>query len=120
MANTETECIDLIDAAQRQGVTLMIAYCMRYHPLITQLKKRLMQRLPATYFSSLFGPSSIQSVHPIHGCAALKRSAEDNYSVTGATILTFFYGSWTTASWNAYGHQPETPWMEREAQVTSA
>ena len=50
MANTETECLDLINAAQRQGITLMIAYCMRFHPLITQLKEALDSHLAGDLF----------------------------------------------------------------------
>jgi predicted dehydrogenase len=37
LANTEAECVDLITAAERQGVTLMVAYVQRYHPLIVQM-----------------------------------------------------------------------------------
>lgn len=37
LANTEVECIDLITAAEQQGVTLMVAYVQRYHPLTIQM-----------------------------------------------------------------------------------
>jgi predicted dehydrogenase len=37
LANSEAECVDLITAAERAGVTLMVAYNQRYHPLVVQL-----------------------------------------------------------------------------------
>ena len=37
LANTEAECVDLITAAERKGVVLMVAYIQRYHPLIIQM-----------------------------------------------------------------------------------
>jgi predicted dehydrogenase len=37
LANTEAECIDLITAAERADVVLMVAYIQRYHPLIIQM-----------------------------------------------------------------------------------
>lgn len=33
LANSEAECLDLIAAAEEAGVTLMVGYIMRYHPL---------------------------------------------------------------------------------------
>jgi predicted dehydrogenase len=51
LANTEAECLDLIRAAEAAGVTFMVAYCMRYHPLVAR---------PLTD-----GPSSLQSLRVI-------------------------------------------------------
>ena len=63
MANSEVECVELIETAQRRSVVLMVAYCMRYHPLSPASKKRLTHALQANYFNFLFGLNSIQSVH---------------------------------------------------------
>lgn len=41
MANTEEQCLDLIDTAERHGRVLMVAYVMRYHPLVIKLKELL-------------------------------------------------------------------------------
>jgi len=41
LANTETECLEIIEAAERAGRTLMVAYCMRYHPLVVKMKECL-------------------------------------------------------------------------------
>jgi len=39
MANSERQCLELIDAQRRSGKVLMIAYCMRYHPIVARLKE---------------------------------------------------------------------------------
>lgn len=39
LANTEEECLDLIDTAMRVNRTLMVAYPMRYHPMVVKLKE---------------------------------------------------------------------------------
>lgn len=39
MANTETQCLDLIRTAKDAGVTFMVAYCMRFHPLVVEMER---------------------------------------------------------------------------------
>ncbi len=39
MAVSEEECLGLIMAAKKYNVKFMVAYIMRYHPMITELKK---------------------------------------------------------------------------------
>ena len=41
LANSPAECREIIDAAQRTGRILMVAYCMRFHPLLRELKRLL-------------------------------------------------------------------------------
>ena len=37
LANSEAECVELINAAERAGIILMVAYIQRYHPLLIQM-----------------------------------------------------------------------------------
>jgi len=39
LANTEKECLDLIRAANQADRVLMVAYCMRFNPLVLQIKE---------------------------------------------------------------------------------
>lgn len=39
LANSEEDCLKLIDAAERRGVVLMLAYIVRYRPAVRLLKK---------------------------------------------------------------------------------
>lgn len=41
LANTEEDCLDLIDVAQRAGRVLMTAYPLRYHPVVSRLQELL-------------------------------------------------------------------------------
>jgi len=41
LANTEAQCLELIAAAEQAGVTLMVGYVMRYHPLVIEYKRLL-------------------------------------------------------------------------------
>ena len=41
LANSEAECLDLIGAAQAANVTLMVAYCMRFHPIVVAMERLL-------------------------------------------------------------------------------
>ncbi|NLN18048.1 MAG: Gfo/Idh/MocA family oxidoreductase [Firmicutes bacterium] len=44
MANTEEECLDLIETSTRVQRVLMIAYCMRFHPLVVRMKQLIDER----------------------------------------------------------------------------
>ncbi len=44
MANSEQECLDMIEAAKRNDKVLMVAYCMRFHPLVLKFKEVLDER----------------------------------------------------------------------------
>jgi len=39
LCNTEEQCIKLIQTAEEAKLVLMVAYCMRYNPLIIKLKE---------------------------------------------------------------------------------
>ena len=39
LANSEEECLAMIEAAKRNRRTLMVAYCMRFHPLLVEMKR---------------------------------------------------------------------------------
>ena len=39
MANTEQECLEMIESARRNDRVLMVAYCMRFHPLVLKFKE---------------------------------------------------------------------------------
>jgi predicted dehydrogenase len=44
LANTESECLDLIAAAEAAGRVLMIGYCMRFDPMVLAFKRHLDER----------------------------------------------------------------------------
>ena len=44
LALTEGQCLDLIHAEQTSGCTLMVAYVMRYHPLLVEMERLIKPR----------------------------------------------------------------------------
>jgi predicted dehydrogenase len=44
LAIGERECLDLIEASRRARRTLMVAYCMRYHPLLIEMGRLITTR----------------------------------------------------------------------------
>ena len=44
MANTEEECLELINTAEQQGVVLMVGYIMRYNPLAIEMNRLLKEK----------------------------------------------------------------------------
>ncbi len=44
LANSEAECLDLIRAAEENNATLMVAYCMRFHPLVEQMQQIIAEK----------------------------------------------------------------------------
>jgi predicted dehydrogenase len=41
LANSEEECLEMMEAAKRNERVLMVAYCMRFHPLVLKMKEYL-------------------------------------------------------------------------------
>ena len=41
MALTESECVEMIVESKKQDRVLMVAYCMRFHPLVVKMKELL-------------------------------------------------------------------------------
>ncbi len=44
LANSEAECLALIQAAQSANLILMVAYCMRFHPIVVEMERLLKAR----------------------------------------------------------------------------
>ena len=45
LANTEAECLALMEAAKKNGRILMVAYCMRFHPLIREMRRLIREQV---------------------------------------------------------------------------
>jgi len=56
MANSEQECLEMLAAVERNQRVLMVAYCMRFHPLVREL--------PAVHKIILLGEDATQSSKP--------------------------------------------------------
>src|SRR5690606_17402642 len=50
LANSEQECQEMIEAAERNQRVLMVAYCMRFHPLVTEMKRLIQEKVYGDVF----------------------------------------------------------------------
>lgn len=45
LANTREECLAMIEAAKRNDRTLMVAYCMRFDPLVREMRRLIREKV---------------------------------------------------------------------------
>ena len=45
LANTREECLAMMEAAERNNRTLMTAYCMRFHPIIREMRRLIKEKV---------------------------------------------------------------------------
>ncbi len=115
MANSEAECTQLISAAQQQGVVLMVAYCMRFHPLVTHLKQALDERLAGDLFQlSIWTEQHTERPADSWMCRVETLGGGQLFShgCHYIDLLLWFLGSPVRGV--HMGTNRGTPWMERE------
>jgi predicted dehydrogenase len=115
MANSEAECLDLIAASERAGRVLMIAYCMRYHPLVVRMK----ELLDAKAYGDVFQMSIWTEQYTHYPDGHWARSADllgggqlFSHGCHYIDILLWFLGRPLRGT--HLGTNYGTPWMERE------
>ena len=115
MANSERECLDLIHASESAGRVLMIAYCMRYHPLVVRLKELLDEGA----YGDVFQVSIWTEQHTHYPNGHWARSAANlgggqlfSHGCHYIDILLWYLGRPVRGTHT--GTNLGTPWMERE------
>ena len=66
MADTEEACVDLVEAAARSKGVFMIAYVMRYHPLVLRMKELLDQKAYGDVFQMSIWTEQLTKFGPDH------------------------------------------------------
>lgn len=115
MANSEAQCLQLIEEGQRQGVVLMIAYCMRFHPLVTGLRDALAQKRAGDLFQlSIWTEQLTQRAADSWMCRAdtLGGGQLFSHGCHYIDLLLWFLGQPLRGL--HLGTNRGTPWMERE------
>ncbi len=115
MANSEAECLQLIEEAQRNGLVLMIAYCMRFHPLVTGLREALDKKLAGDLFQlSIWTEQLTQRPADSWMCRAETLGGGQLFShgCHYIDLLLWFLGQPLRGI--HLGTNRGTPWMERE------
>lgn len=115
MANSEQECLELIQASERANRVLMIAYCMRYHPLVARMRELLAQ----TAYGEVFQVSIWTEQHTHYPDGHWARSAATlgggqlfSHGCHYIDILLWYLGRPIRGTHT--GTNLGTPWMEWE------
>lgn len=115
MANSEPECLELIAAARKAERTLMVAYCMRFHPLVVRLKELLDQQAYGECFQVSIWTEQHTQYPPDHWASRAATLGGGQFFSHGChyiDILLWYLGRPVRGT--HLGTNTGTPWMERE------
>jgi predicted dehydrogenase len=115
MANTEAQCIDLIRTAEVCQRVLMIAYCMRFHPLVVRLKELIDERAYGDVFQLSIWTEQHTEYPPGHWTRRAETLGGGQLFSHGChyiDLLLWFLGRPVRGS--HVGTNYGTPWMEKE------
>ena len=115
MANTEQQCLDLIEAADRNKRVLMIAYIMRYHPLCLALKRAIDDGVIGNVFTMSLWTEQYTKYggsHWVHSARTLGGGQLFSHGCHYIDLLLWYLGRPMEGS--HMGTNYGTPWMEKE------
>ncbi|NUQ16631.1 MAG: Gfo/Idh/MocA family oxidoreductase [Flavobacteriales bacterium] len=115
MANTEAECLEMIEAAKQADRTLMVAYCMRFHPLVAKMKELLDQKYLGEVFQVSIWTEQHTQFPADHWASSAKTLGGGQLFSHGChyiDILLWYLGAPLRGF--HLGTNYGTPWMERE------
>jgi len=115
LANTERECLDLIEASERLGRVLMVGYTMRYNPLVNRFKELLDEKAYGECFHISIWTEQYTNYGPDHWSASAEKLGGGQLFSHGChyiDLLMWFLGR--PVSGTHVGTNYGTPWMEKE------
>lgn len=115
LANSEEECLDLIAASEESGATLMVAYCMRFHPLVQKMQELIAaETYGATFQVSIWTEqfTKYREGHWAHSASTLGGGQFFSHGCHYVDLLLWFLGE--PARGTHLGTRRGTPWMEGE------
>ena len=115
MAISERECLDLIEASGAADRVLMVAYCMRFHPLVARMKELLDEKAYGEVFQVSIWTEQLTQYHPGHWALNAKTLGGGqlfSHWCHYIDILLWYLGR--PVQGTHLGTNFGTPWMERE------
>lgn len=115
MALNEAECVEMIEEAERQDRILMVAYCMRFHPLVVRMKELLDTKAYGDVFQLSIWTEQLTQRDEGHWSRSAKTLGGGQFFSHGChyiDLLLWMLGK--PVRGNHYGTNRCTPWMERE------
>ncbi len=116
MALNQAECVEMIEEAQKADRVLMVAYCMRFHPLIAKMKELIDAKAYGDIFQLSIWTEQLtqrdEEGHWSHSTATLGGGQFFSHGCHYVDLLLWMLGR--PVRGNHYGTNRCTPWMERE------
>ena len=115
MANSERECLDIIEAADKAGRKLMVAYCMRFHPLVVRMKELIDEKAYGECFQVSIWTEQHTEGPPGHWYHSAEKLGGGQFFSHGChyvDILLWYLGRPVRGT--HFGTRLCTPWMEGE------
>jgi len=115
MANTEKECLEMIAEAKKAGKILMVAYCMRFHPLVVKMKELLDAKTYGECFQLSIWTEQFTKYaegHWAHKAATLGGGQFFSHGCHYVDLMLWMMGRPVRGC--HFGTNKGTPWMEKE------
>ena len=115
MANSEQECREMIACAKEMDRVLMVAYCMRFHPLVVRMKELLEAKEYGECFQLSIWTEQLTKYPPDHwasSAATLGGGQLFSHGCHYIDLLLWMLGK--PVKGTHFGTNFGTPWMERE------
>lgn len=115
MANTEQECLEMIQAGKKAGKILMVAYCMRFHPLVVRMKELLDAKAYGECFQLSIWTEQFTKYakgHWVHKAATVGGGQFFSHGCHYLDLMLWMMGKPVRGC--HFGTNKGTPWMERE------
>lgn len=115
LANTEEECRDLVQTAAERGLTLMIAYPVRFWPIVRKMKELVDAQTYGEVFQMSVWTEQLTRPAEGHWVRSAKRLGGGQFFSHGChyvDLMLWFLGE--PIKGTHFGTRTGTPWMEKE------
>ncbi len=115
MALNEADCVEMIEEARRQDRILMIAYCMRFHPLVVRMKELIDSKAYGDLFQLSIWTEQLTHRPKGHWSRSATTLGGGQFFSHGChyvDLMLWMAGRPIRGS--HYGTNRGTPWMEKE------
>lgn len=115
LANSDQECQEMIEAAERNQRVLMVAYCMRFHPLVLEMKRLIDEKVYGEVFQLSIWTEQFtryEEGHWAHSINTVGGGQLFSHGCHYIDLMLWMLGKPVRGAHVGTNHG--TPWMERE------
>ena len=115
LANTREECLAMMEAAKRNNRILMVAYCMRFHPILREMRRLIKEETYGKCFQLSIWTEQLTILEDrpwIHDRKTLGGGQLFSHGCHYIDLMLWMLGK--PKSGIHFGTNTCTPWMDRE------